>query len=968
MIPLTPRIRPIDEPTCPPHRRRFDRPLVLIIALLLALTAIAAPQDRSKTNEAGKSRSLANLGDQNRSQANTGDQENVLAAYRRSFALVIGINGYPGLPPKKQLHYAENDAKEFAEVLENYYGFDHDDIRILLGPKATLSGIREAIQNLANKKEVQSDDRVIIYFSGHGHSIKRPHDEGVEGYIVPQDAKIDLSESDNLGEVGRYCLRMGEIWNSLIDCPARHILFIADSCYSGVIANSVGNRGKEPMMIEKMRSHAVQALTAGEAGQTSQELENLAHGLFTYHLIKTLKEWANEGRTFEVGTLYNTVEPNVKQAPNSNQNPRLFQENSNGSMFFVGSGGGVQRAARVQRVLAAFGRKEYEYAFSNLKELAEGKESSCYYSLAQCYANGLGTKPDEDMAWQWYQKAAEVNDPKALYTLAWHYEEGKNVPQDYKRAFVYYQKAGELGDALSLTNLGYMYEVGRGTEKDFGKAKEYYERGAKLGDATAMNNLGIMYEVGLGISHDYTKALSNYRDAATNGSAAGMANLGDLYFDGHGVDQSYADAFVWYQKGADKGNAYAMNILGILYQYGGGVGIPKDVSKAIDCYTNSFNHGRYRAANYIGDLYSEGIEVEQDYDKAKSWYQKAADKGDALGMYNLGVIYQNGKGTAVNYPAAMEWYGKASDKNNSNAMVSMGLIYEFGANRDNEMALQWYRRAARLGNTRALEILKRLGKTVEDPNLGSRKAGVFGSLRKEAADVGIIMIPCDGGKFVIGDDARNDAKPAHSVWLEPYWLSKTPITYRQFRAFTTLTGYAFDFEKNRPTWGWETDQPMVNVSYNDAEAFCKWAGGQLPTEAEYEAASSGPSGHPTYPWGADWNGNLCWHSNYKKSDAQQAASVNRTDHAFTTSNGLVDLIGNVAEWCLDYYQSGYPDLPETNQPMRNPTGPTTGYRRVIRGASWADFRPEDFTCSFRAGCLPQDRQPVIGFRVAGHAN
>ncbi|HNT05228.1 MAG TPA: SUMF1/EgtB/PvdO family nonheme iron enzyme [Anaerolineae bacterium] len=159
-------------------------------------------------------------------------------------------------------------------------------------------------------------------------------------------------------------------------------------------------------------------------------------------------------------------------------------------------------------------------------------------------------------------------------------------------------------------------------------------------------------------------------------------------------------------------------------------------------------------------------------------------------------------------------------------------------------------------------------------------------------------------------------------------------------------------------WGdsqWNgADQPVVGVSWYEAEAYAKWAGGRLPTEAEWEAAARGGPRSRGYTYaGSNDLGSVAW---YRDNSGGVAHAVKGKA---PNELGLYDMSGNVWEWVADCYDQNY----YSSTPGRNPPDPTSGSDRVLRGGSWGNY-PTYVRCAFRYGFGPGYRFSSVGFRVA----
>ncbi|MDO8587174.1 MAG: formylglycine-generating enzyme family protein [Armatimonadota bacterium] len=202
------------------------------------------------------------------------------------------------------------------------------------------------------------------------------------------------------------------------------------------------------------------------------------------------------------------------------------------------------------------------------------------------------------------------------------------------------------------------------------------------------------------------------------------------------------------------------------------------------------------------------------------------------------------------------------------------------------------------------------------------KAAASKSATKINPKDGSVMITIPAGKFIMGSNHEPDEKPVHTVYLDTYQIGKCEVTIAQYRKFCKATGYEMP---DAPSWGWKHGHPIVNVTWNDAAAYCKWAGGRLPTEAEWEKAAAGTDGR-TYPWGDAWDNNKCANVYLNLTSTQPVGSY----PAGASAYGCMDMAGNVWEWCADVYAKDYYKA----SPSRNPRGPSRGGYRVMRGGSW----------------------------------
>jgi formylglycine-generating enzyme required for sulfatase activity len=243
---------------------------------------------------------------------------------------------------------------------------------------------------------------------------------------------------------------------------------------------------------------------------------------------------------------------------------------------------------------------------------------------------------------------------------------------------------------------------------------------------------------------------------------------------------------------------------------------------------------------------------------------------------------------------------------------------------------------------------------------------------------GMLLVEIPEGKFWMGSTGKEgtDAEhPQHELYLNHYYISKYELTNEQFDKFVRATGYKTDAEKtNKTSWRSlytkETAKyPVVRISYNDAKAYCDWAGLRLPTEAEWEKAARGIDKR-RYPWGndvpgangvarcnyADNNTNYQWSELNVNDGYKNTAPVGSYDKGISYY-GCYDMAGNVWEICADYYDELY----YMRSPKENPQGSEQGVTRVIRGGSWYT-NAFDLRCASRAKVAQGYSNADLGFR------
>lgn len=259
----------------------------------------------------------------------------------------------------------------------------------------------------------------------------------------------------------------------------------------------------------------------------------------------------------------------------------------------------------------------------------------------------------------------------------------------------------------------------------------------------------------------------------------------------------------------------------------------------------------------------------------------------------------------------------------------------------------------------------------------------------------MVMVYVPGGEFVMGADragikiARQlcrevsgdiavsvcspdvfaNEQPAHPVTLTGFWIDQTEITNKQYqrcvdtgvcRAPEKIGSYTRESYFGNPAYH---DHPIIWVNWQQAADYCAWAGGRLPTEAEWEYAARGPESH-IFPWGNMFDGARL---NYCDAGCASGVIDTRVDDGYPDTApvgsfpdgvswcGAQDMAGNVREWVSDWF-GRYPA-----EAQSNPTGPLTGESRIPKGGCWLD-RPDDVRSANRGENTPDYTRHKVGFR------
>ncbi|TCC01652.1 formylglycine-generating enzyme family protein [Kribbella soli] len=291
---------------------------------------------------------------------------------------------------------------------------------------------------------------------------------------------------------------------------------------------------------------------------------------------------------------------------------------------------------------------------------------------------------------------------------------------------------------------------------------------------------------------------------------------------------------------------------------------------------------------------------------------------------------------------------------------------------------------------------------------------------EQRGEHGVEQVVLSGGSFAMGnsngdENAADGETPVHQVEVAPFSIDATSVTNADFARFADATGYRTEAEtfgysavfhlalaaepdevmgpaSGTPWWvgvrqaDWRhpggsrsdldglDDHPVVHVSWNDAVAYSKWAGRRLPTEAEWEYAARGGLEGARYPWGdeligdeptdGEWRCNI-WQGEFPRTNTEEDGYLTTAPVRTFRPNGfgLWQMVGNVWEWCADWFGPRYYKF----SPAENPPGPSLGAARVMRGGSYLchDSYCNRYRNAARSSNTPESSMGNAGFRTVG---
>ena len=241
-----------------------------------------------------------------------------------------------------------------------------------------------------------------------------------------------------------------------------------------------------------------------------------------------------------------------------------------------------------------------------------------------------------------------------------------------------------------------------------------------------------------------------------------------------------------------------------------------------------------------------------------------------------------------------------------------------------------------------------------------------------------VMVRIPAGEFIMGSrvgQGDTDEFPPHPIWQDGFLIGRYAVTGAEWANFLNRAGNPDDryFRSSNETTvvlvrgryyarRGCADHPANGVTWYGARHYCQWLSDitgrayRLPTESEWEYAARGGLEGKRYPWG---NGTAQGMAQYQQVWIEPRFTLSPVDAYVPNPYGLYNMVGNVCEWCADWYDRNY----YQNAPYQNPAGPEEGDRKVLRGGSWGG-QDIQVRCGIRVGEWPEISDSRIGFRLA----
>jgi len=343
----------------------------------------------------------------------------------------------------------------------------------------------------------------------------------------------------------------------------------------------------------------------------------------------------------------------------------------------------------------------------DLEDAAEAGDLEAMIRMGDRFACGM-ERWDPAEGRKWYERAAAAGYTPALIRMG-------NLHLSLEEDLKWYKQGADSGEPMAVVNWGHLVREGRAgnaaepvEQAAMRTAFEEIKHMAEAGDWYAMLELAYCYDVALGTERDGVENVRWTRAAAEQGDARAMGELARFLAAGRDVPRDEAEAFRWYLKAAQKGHHGAQHMAGIALFRGQGVAVDKE--QAVALFRQSAEGGDAPGMQSFAAMHARGEGgLHQDDQIALHWSLKAAELGNSTAQLSAGIAYYQGRGTSENKTEAVKFFRQSAEAGNAGAMDWLGSMYAFGEGglpKDEEQAIGWWQKGARLGSVGCQEELK----------------------------------------------------------------------------------------------------------------------------------------------------------------------------------------------------------------------------------------------------------------------
>ena len=626
--------------------------------------------------------------------------------YHRVVVLCIGINDYAS-PKIKDLSYAEPDATALAERLRTLYGYE---TVLLLGKDATRAAIGKKLREY--KEQLGEKDVLIVYFAGHGQVIELPS-HGRAGFLVPQDADLDLDDRGNLNAWAAEALEMRGLVDSLADMRTHHVLLIADACCSGFMTKrGAFEQRKDLHLLLSEPSRVVLAATTER--QAAAEDWKTGHGFFTGALLEQVarKDAAS------VTDLFVEIRKRVSHDAKEMLPQMAKVGDGDGEFVFiplevpehdiqVALRGGLEHAlkgvyeramrrvaqrTRLEDVLDVFNAVDYRFStkprerekvwqekFERFEENAQIGDELAMVALHYCYAKGLGADKDAEKAYRWAMRAYEAGHGAGKHALAHCYAEGLGVGKNKAAA------ESMLRDSADFV---------------LSKYALHEEMLGALLSTPVGEKVPLDAKVSLG-AEERTRLIADLQAAADGGVERARCKL--AYLSCYGikgiVEAKPKESLALLEAEARKGSPVAHHDLACLYWNGIPGVMQPDPQKLLFHGRTAAEAGLARAQALLADAYLHAPGMPRDYAAARQWAELAESQGNTSALVTLFELHFDGSGVPKDLKKAAEYAERGDAAGQRRAIFYRGILYWNGDYypQDRDKAVPFFERAGQLG-------------------------------------------------------------------------------------------------------------------------------------------------------------------------------------------------------------------------------------------------------------------------------